>query len=179
VNKKVKQQNEELDKKRITALFKEHEEIIKLFIHEDTLAWNLIYFYLVMTFALISSIGLLYTQSQNISDIIEKIVFSSLCFLGFFLSVGWFFIMARSRIHHLSRILKAYKIENELESFGYPIDTLKSCEQTIYEGKVLKNPQGDLRDLNFYEKIGVLKLIRRTIPIVGIIWLLIGLIILF
>lgn len=59
-------------------LLKEHEELIQLFIHEDSLAWNLIYFYIVLNVGLLSLIGALSKSLTSEVTVISII----LCFFG-------------------------------------------------------------------------------------------------
>ena len=161
---------------KLIVFLKEHEELIHLLSHEDTVGWNLVNFYIVMNFALVSSIGLLLTQ-ESLERLISIII--TLCVMGFSISGTWFFLYGRVRLHHRMDLFRLYKIEKELQSMGYPLDTTESTYQKSHRGKTpFKNmkyldPEEKERKMHFYELIETFKSIHIIMGIVPIIWLLV------
>jgi hypothetical protein len=169
---------ENIKNKKIKALFEQHKELINLFTQSDTLSWNLIYFYIVMNFAIISAIGLIYTNDNSLQ--VKELIIFGLCFLGFIISLGWFFIIFRNIVYVRAIILNGQYIENRLIENGYPFDTLTGWYKMISEDKIiLKNLLGEYRNLRWYEKISAINLILYAIPIVCIFWLIMSIYFLF
>jgi hypothetical protein len=162
-----------MDEEKI--LLEEHKELVQLFIHEDSMAWNLINYYIVVNVGILAGIGALF----NPCSMVKALISVALCFGGSISGLIWLLFLMRSRMHSDSRMYRAIEIENRLtEKTKIEFDTLKSCEELInFEEKILKKPKGekrDLRDLYWYEKIKALKFFKYLIIAVSAIWLVFG-----
>jgi hypothetical protein len=121
------------DEKEI--LLREHEELIQLFIHEDSMAWNLINYYLVVNIGILSVIGVLLSQPL----IAGKIISIILCVVGGIFGLFWVSVRESSEKHRKCRVDKALQIEKKLNDklTNTKIDTCK--EVLSGTGGALKN----------------------------------------
>lgn len=173
----AKNNTEEEKQRNKIVLSKEHEELIDVFIHVDTNGWNLVNFYIVMNFALVSAIGLLLTQESP-----EKLIWVifTLCIMGFIIGILWFFLYGRLRMHHRIILFRLYEIENKLQSLNFPLSTMKNTFQKTHRGKTplvdmtYKDPEGKLREMHSYELIEALRSVHIIMIVVSIIWLFVA-----
>ena len=157
------------------VLLREHEELIKLFIHEDTLAWNLIYFFLVINVGMISGIGALVSLGVTSTTLL---VVSFLCMFGAFISVSWSFTLRRNRVHRESRLFRAEDIEKELHKKGLTFDTFQTAEVAIFYKKMKYKRNGKYEPLGRSETIEPLQYFPNVTFSIGIIWLFLSILLL-
>jgi hypothetical protein len=146
----------ESDQQKIDALRQEHEELVQLYVHEDSMAWQL-------SLTLLAANGALFTALYGL-DVFDPTkhlgipVFAILS-VGIAINVVGYFVLQRSNIHRKSRLFRAYQVEDELGSLGTPIRTFTSAERVIHRNKVL-DTHGERefreRDLHWTETIEAL-----------------------
>jgi len=84
--------------------------------------------------------------------------------VGALINLVGFFVLQRSKIHRLSRLFRAYSVEDALAQAGHPIQTFTSAERHVFAGRMLVAPATSppppkgTRPLKCYEKIEVLDL---------------------
>jgi len=154
------------------VLLEEHKELIQLFMHEDSLAWNMTYFYIVLNTGLFSALGALLSR-LGFLEVAAIYVVPSV--IGGLIGIAWRFSFKRSELHRQSRMFQAMMIEDQLTRRNLPLDTLRSCESRLYQGNVLKDPDGNLRwpntrPLRRFEKIESLKIIHGGTIAFAVIW---------
>lgn len=156
-----------MDKNEV--LLREHEELVNLFIHEDNLVWNLIYFFLIINVGLISGTGALI--SFGVTGIILLLV-SLLCLFGAVIAFSWFFTMQRSRIHWEALIFRAEDIERELQKKGLMLATFHSYViATFYEKmKYKRKGKGELEDQEWRERVEPIQYLDIIMFLIGIAW---------
>jgi len=158
-------------------LLREHEELIQLFIHEDKLAWNIIYFYIVANLGLSSALVILISSSSPFS-------FPAffLCIIGSGFGIIFYFAFQRSKIHWHSRLYRALEIENKFNAHkDMEFKTFSSCESKIWfekPPKCLKDAKGNYRKLKWRERREILGAIDRYTFGGAIIWVSLALYIL-
>jgi len=155
------------------VLLEEHKELIRLFMHEDGLAWNMTYFFIVLNVGLLSVMGALLSRSSSSQVNLVCIILS---FSAGGIGVAWRLALQRSELHRQSRMFRAMIIEDELTRRGFPLDTLRSCESRLYHQKVLADPEGNIRDLRWFEKIHALRIVHAGMIVIGLAWLGVGII---
>lgn len=171
-------------RKIVTALLHEHEELVQLFIHEDSMAWNLLLTMLAANVAFLGATFPLRIFHQNGANLVA---IGMILIFGLFVNLAGYFILQRSNIHRLSRLYRAYRIEKALQIEGHSVRTFRSAEGNIRDGRMLESPENDTmhpyeqktRRLRRYEKIEVLNFrsllwILAIINLVILVWVLTG-----
>jgi len=156
------------------ALVREHEELVQLYIHEDAMAWNLIFFFLAANIAIVSGIGAL--VSLGIAKF-SLLVISFLCVFGAIVGFLGFFTLQRSRIHRESRLFRAEDIEEELRKKKLVFDTFLSAEATIHKELKYQRGGGTVA-LKRREKVESLRYFPYFVLAIAIIWLSLSIVLL-
>ena len=174
------------DDDRRTALLQEHEELVQLFIHEDSMAWQITLALLAMNGALFAAVykDLFKYDSKPGSELYVLLT------VGVILNAVGYLGRRRSELYRLSRLFRAYYVEDALAKAGAPIRTFTSAERTVFRKKMLiapaespgyasSEPQVSERSLKRREKwkslnFGVVTLVLALVFAGCLIWLLIG-----
>lgn len=143
------------------ALLQEHDELVQLFIHDDVLAWQLNLVLLAANTGLLTAV-----HTLGLFDLQQPVGAPLLIVLlvGVMLNVVGFFVLQRRQIYRLSRLYRAYRVEDELSRAGSPIQTFLSAEGNIMAGRMLEWPDAGskppapqlTRALRFRERVRVL-----------------------
>lgn len=169
--------------KELHALIEEHKELVNLYIHQDTLAWHLVYIYFFIVGTLASAI-VISMSSFTANNSKQEIGFymSLLSFFGMFISILWFFMFCRSKIYREVPINAALMIEKEitkrLEDEKLAFNTLGMTVEAIRNKKFLK-PNGRFRKIRILERFPSLKTVHYIFFVLAIIWLMAGIYFLF
>ena len=163
------------DLTKADILRQEHGELVDLFIHEDSTAWRINLAYLAMNGAVLTGVITRDVFEGSGPPTNGAIVLS---ITGIIMNAATYFVVQRSKIHRLSRLFRAYQIEDELKNLKVPLKTFTTVERLIYHGKVL-DEKGKTRDLWWYENIEALSLLWKPLfPaifwLVFFIWLCFG-----
>lgn len=157
-------------------LLQEHEELVQLFIHEDSMAWQLTLALLAGNAAVIGGaygIGLL-DPAKCLARELFAMYF--VIVLGILLNVVGFCVLQRSKIHRLSRLFRGYAVEAQLRAIGSPVITFYSGEGNIHH-KVMLEPNGmATRPLRSYERVEALGfslvlVVISAVLVFAIVWL--------
>jgi hypothetical protein len=136
------------------ALLQEHEELVQLYVHEDSMAWQLTLAVLAMNGAVFSGTYALGVFDRTKPPGFELYV---LLALGVLLNIVAFFVLQRSKIHRVSRLFRAYQIEDALAP-RTPIKAFTTAERAIHHKRMLRAPEegGGERELHWYETVEIL-----------------------
>lgn len=163
---------------RLNALIEEHKELVNLYIHQDTLAWHVVYLYFFIIGTLASAIVI--STSSSIANNSEQEISLYISILGFFgmlVSILWFFILYRNKIYREAIINAALFIEKEitkrLGDEDLIFNTLGLTTVAIWNKKILK-PNGMFRKISILERFPSLKIIHSIFFVMTIIWLVVG-----
>ena len=131
----------------------EHAELVSLFIHEDSLAWQLTVGLIAANAATITG-----TYGLGVFDESKKLELGAVALLvvGCFLNLVGFFVLQRSKIHRSSRLYRAIHVEAELDRLGIKLQTFGSGEGAILKGFSLTMDSDAPRRLGWWERIEVL-----------------------
>lgn len=160
-------------------LLHEHEELVQLFIHEDSMAWQLSLGLLAGNAVVVSGVYSLGLLDANKSNASELIAIGVVIGLGILLNLVGFFVLQRSKIHRLSRLFRAYAVENRLRAIGSQIATFTSAEGNLHR-KVMLRPSGTTtRPLRCHEQVEALgfRFILNVLSILmvsALVWLVWG-----
>ena len=121
-----------------TALLQEHDELVQLIIHEESVSWQLNLVLLAANGALLGplhSLGLLDRQQQ------VGFALGFLMVVGVIINLVGVFVLQRRGMYRLARLHRGCRIEAELAMAGSPIRTFSSVERTIAAGRMLAPPE--------------------------------------
>ena len=139
----------------VESLRQEHEELVGLFIHEDSMAWQLTIGLLAANAVVVAGAhGLgLFDPTKS-----PQIDLFGLLLLGSAINVVGFFVLQRSKLHRTSRLFRAYHIEAALGSVGVALQTFSSAEGNIFRNTTLRPDGVSTRPLRWWERIEALDL---------------------
>ena len=167
--------SEDSEKRTVDALLQEHQELVQLFVHENSLSWQLNLAFLAMNGVVISA-----AVGYGLFDKRESLVLPIYLFLlfGAILNPLTYFVFQRSKLHREARLVRAYEVEDQLAQKGIDLQTLRSCEQMISRGKVIREADKP-RNLRWDERVEVLgfrwsPLLVAGLFIIGMVWLAFG-----
>lgn len=167
--------SEDSEKRTVEALLQEHQELVQLFVHENSLAWQLNLAFLAMNGVVITAV-----VGYGLFDKTKTLALPIYLFLlfGVILNTLTYFVFQRSKLHRESRLVRAYEVEDQLAQKGIDVQTLSSCERTINQHKVIRE-SNEPRSLRWDERVEVLgfrwsPLLVAGLFIIGMVWLAYG-----
>lgn len=121
----------------VTGLLQEHDELVQLMMHDDIIAWYLNLALLATNGGLLSAV-----ETQGVFEFTEPVdpALWLVLFAGLLLNVVGHFALQRRKVHRLSRLYRALRIEAELDGVGCPVRTFSSAEALIAQGRMLVPP---------------------------------------
>lgn len=125
------------DQERIAGLLQEHEELVQLYIHEDSTAWQLMLALFAADAGLIALANRLGAFDPLLPVTPLLIV---VCVFAIVFNLMAYSVLQRSELHRLSRLFRAYSVEAHLTGLGCPIRTFHSAELNIFGGTMLSQP---------------------------------------
>lgn len=149
----------------IRAQLQEHQELVHLYIHEDSLAWQLNIAFLTINIAIFT--GLYTLGALDPSRALGPGPFILLV-AAIVSSLAGFFVFQRNKLYLTSRLQRCYEIEDQLAEVGIPIRTLSTAERTIEQGAVIRAT--GTRRLRWWERVEVLQY-RYSTALVVVFWI--------
>ena len=140
------------------ALVEKYKQLLAFYLHEDKLAWDLVYIYIGINSALVSALAIILSTKGTSTTIMYM-----LCFGGVIINLAMGLILNRNRVHHDSLRFQAGIVEKMLEKMGLSFQMFRTEELIRKEKKVLKSDEGEYRKLKFWERIPSLVLIRSSV----------------
>lgn len=151
------------------ALVERYKQLLAFYLHEDKLLWDIYYICIAINSAVVSALAIIISTTEAPANIVYV-----LCAVGIMVNLLAELVFSRSRIYIDSARFQAQMVEKTLEDMGLPFRILLTQELIKIESKTLKSHKGEYRKLRIWEKISAWILIRLSVAIMAILWLIFG-----